>query len=250
MVEKFDTNFLTVEQVSNFMRLSKEQSVSLLLNLTYAGFIIFDYDNMNFIVKNKLIDWVKSSAGKLDYDVINFFSNIKGASNATLSLLNYDLTLRGVNSVHMSDSQQVTIYPNNQELILKKNRDFDFSGVIQAGRFDIMGSNFSFIYDEFKFNMPNVDSLRIYAETGQVDIEHGVEGPESASAVEDFFRHHVRMPTTEDVDDAARFDRCRHQLRGGFDLRSLRFHFVDQHANPIQILLIGFAHACCSPFPS
>lgn len=169
MVEKFDTNFLTVEQVSNFMRLSKEQSVSLLLNLTYAGFIIFDYDNMNFIVKNKLIDWVKSSAGKLDYDVINFFSNIKGASNATLSLLNYDLTLRGVNSVHMSDSQQVTIYPNNQELILKKNRDFDFSGVIQAGRFDIMGSNFSFIYDEFKFNMPNVDSLRIYAETGQVD---------------------------------------------------------------------------------
>ncbi|HRP60707.1 MAG TPA: hypothetical protein PK833_10565, partial [Vicingus sp.] len=57
MVEKFDTNFLTVEQVSNFMRLSKEQSVSLLLNLTYAGFIIFDYDNMNFIVKNKLIDW-------------------------------------------------------------------------------------------------------------------------------------------------------------------------------------------------
>lgn len=169
MVQQYDTNFLTVEQVSNFMRLSKEQSVSLLLNLTYAGFILFDYDNLNFIVKDKLIDWVKSSAGKLDYDVINFYSNIKGAANGTLSLLNYDLRLRGVNSVHMSDSQQVTIYPDNQELILKKNRDFDFSGVVQAGRFDVMGSNFSFKYDEFKLDMPNVDSLRIYAETGQVD---------------------------------------------------------------------------------
>lgn len=169
MVQQYDTNFLTVEQVSNFMRLSKEQSVSLLLNLTYAGFVLFDYDNMNFIVKNKLLDWVKSSAGKLDYDVINFFSNIKGASNGTLSLLNYDLTLRGVNSIHLSDSQQVTIYPDNQTLILKKNRDFDFNGVVQAGRFDIMGSNFSFKYDNFKINMPNVDSLRIYAETGQVD---------------------------------------------------------------------------------
>ena len=169
MVQKFDTTFLTVEQVSNFMHLSKEQSVALLLNLTYAGFIIFDYNNMNFIVKQKLIDWVKSSAGRLDYDVINFFSNIQGAPNGTLSLLNYDLTLRGVNSIHLSDSQQVTIYPTNKELILKKNRDFDFSGVVQAGRFDIMGSNFSFKYDEFKINMPNVDSLRIYAETGKVD---------------------------------------------------------------------------------
>lgn len=169
MVQKFDTNFLTVEQVSNFMHLSKEQSVALLLNLSYAGFILFNYDQMNFIVKDKLINWVKSSAGKLDYDVLGFFSNIQGVANGTLSLLNYDLTLRGVNSIHLSDSQQVTIFPNKKELILKKNRDFDFSGVIQAGRFDIMGSNFSFKYDEFKINMPNVDSLRIYAETGQLD---------------------------------------------------------------------------------
>ncbi len=169
MVQKFDTTFLTVEQLSNFMRLSKDQSISLLLNLTYAGFVLFDYDNLTFVVKQKLLDWVKSSAGKLDYDVISFYSNIKGAPNATLSLLNYDLTLRGVTSVHMSDSQSVTIFPANKELILKKNRDFDFSGVIQAGRFDIMGSNFAFKYDAFKFDMPNVDSLRIYAETGKID---------------------------------------------------------------------------------
>jgi len=169
MVQKFDTTFLTVEQMSNFMRLSKDQCISLLLNLSYAGFVLFDYDNLNFVVKEKLLNWVKSSAGRLDYDVIGFFSNIQGASNGTLSLLNYDLTLRGVNSIHLSDSQQVTIYPDKRELVLKKNRDFDFSGVVQAGRFDIMGSNFSFKYDEFKINMPNVDSLRIYAETGQTD---------------------------------------------------------------------------------
>jgi len=84
-------------------------------------------------------------------------------------LLNYDLELRGVNSVNVSDSQEVMIYPSRREITLKKNRDFDFNGVVQAGRFDIMGSNFSFKYDEFKIDMPNVDSLRIYAETGAID---------------------------------------------------------------------------------
>jgi len=169
MVSKLDTNYLTAQQVAGFMKLSKEQTVTLLLNLSYRGFIIFDYDKMDLVVQDKLINWVKASAGKVDYDVIGFYSKIKGASNGTLSLLNYDLTLRGVTSVHVSDSQQVTIFPSNRELILKKNRDFDFGGVVQAGRFDIMGSNFSFKYDEFKIEMPNVDSLRIYAETGQVD---------------------------------------------------------------------------------
>ena len=71
--------------------------------------------------------------------------------------INYDLKLRGVNSVNVSDSQEVIIYPRGKELTLKKNRDFDFSGVVQAGRFDIMGSNFGFKYDDFMIDMPNVD---------------------------------------------------------------------------------------------
>ncbi|MCB9336063.1 MAG: hypothetical protein H6586_07930 [Flavobacteriales bacterium] len=169
LVTELDTNYLTVPQVANYMRLSKEQTITVLLNLAYAGFLILDYDKMDLIVQDKLINWVKASAGKVDYDVIGFYSKIKGASNGTLSLLNYDLNLRGVYSVHVSDSQEVTIFPKNRELILKKNRDFDFSGVVQAGRFDIMGSDFKFLYDEFKIDMPNVDSLRIYAETGEVD---------------------------------------------------------------------------------
>lgn len=169
MTIKSDTNYLTLKQVANFMRLSYEQATTLLLNLSYAGFIQYNYGTQDLIVLDKCINWVKASAGKVDYDVIGFFSKIKGASNGTLSLINYDLKLRGVNSVHMSDSQEVTIYPDKRELTLKKNRDFDFDGVIQAGRFDIMGSDFSFLYDQFKVEMPNVDSLRIYAETGEVD---------------------------------------------------------------------------------
>lgn len=169
IVDKLDTNFITVDQFAEHTLQSYTQIEGFLLDLSYKGFINYNYDAKNFVVKDKLLNWVDASGGNVDYDVLGFYSKIKGQNNATLSLINYDLKLRGVNSINVSDSQEVIIYPARKEVTLKKNRDFDFSGVIQAGRFDIMGSNFSFKYDEFKIDMPNVDSLRIYAETGEKD---------------------------------------------------------------------------------
>ncbi|PCJ22916.1 MAG: hypothetical protein COA97_12700 [Flavobacteriales bacterium] len=172
LVDKMDTTYLTNQDMAEFTLQSYNQIETMLLNLSNMGFINYNYEGEYFIVKDKLLNWVKASGGNVDYDVIGFYSNIKGYNNATLSLLNYDLKIRGVSSINVSDSQEVIIYPSRKEITLKKNRDFDFSGVVQAGRFDIMGSNFSFKYDEFKIDMPNVDSLRIYAETGAVD-KHG-----------------------------------------------------------------------------
>jgi hypothetical protein len=169
LTDKLDTNYLTMEDLAQVTRFSFTQLESMLLDLSNKGFVLYDYDNKAIIVKDRLIDWVNASGGNIDYDVIGFYSNIKGKSNATLSLLNFDLTIRGVNSINVSDSQEVIIYPARREITLKKNRDFDFAGLIQAGRFDIMGRNFSFKYDDFKIDMPNVDSLRIYAETGSMD---------------------------------------------------------------------------------
>lgn len=167
IVDKLDTNFLTNRDVAAHTLQSIVNIETMLLELSNLGFINYNYDAKTFVVKDKLLNWVKASGGKVDYDVIGFFSQIKSKSNATLSLLNYDLKIRGVSSINVSDSQEVLIYPSRKEIVLKKNRDFDFSGVVQAGRFDIMGTNFSFKYDEFKIDMPNVDSLRIYAETGR-----------------------------------------------------------------------------------
>ncbi len=169
LVDKLDTNYITNEDLAAHTLRSFSQLEGMLLNLSYRGFVNYNYDGKYFIVKDKLVNWVEASGGNIDYDVIGFYSKVQGASNATLSLLNYDLKLRGVSSVNVSDSQEVVIYPSRREIVLKKNRDFDFSGKVEAGRFDIMGSNFSFKYDDFMVDMPNVDSLRIYAETGAVD---------------------------------------------------------------------------------
>ena len=54
-------------------------------------------------VKDKLLNWVKASGGNIDYDVIGFNSSIKSKSNATLSLLNYDLKIRTRNLANQTE---------------------------------------------------------------------------------------------------------------------------------------------------
>jgi hypothetical protein len=108
--------------------------------------------------------------GRADYDVIQFFSNVYGSdNNAELSLLNGDLRMYGVEKIYLSDSQNVVIYPKNQELVIHKNRNFDFAGRIMAGRFEFFGKKFDFDYDKFKVNLENVDSLRLRVTTDEKD---------------------------------------------------------------------------------
>ena len=61
----------------------------------------------------------------------------------------------------MSDSQSVFIYPAEQQVQVKKNRDLSFSGTIEAGKFGIYGKTFEFNYDRFKIGLNNVDSVKI-----------------------------------------------------------------------------------------
>ncbi|MCE9539771.1 MAG: hypothetical protein K8R85_11205, partial [Bacteroidetes bacterium] len=120
-------------------------------------------------MNEKLYEYIAFRSSKLDYDVIQFPSVARGATNASINLLNYDMTIFGVQQIFMSDSQSVTIYPAEQKIILKKNRDFTFGGVVHAGRFDFFGKEFSFDYNKFIIDLKNVDSLRLTVKSREPD---------------------------------------------------------------------------------
>ena len=141
------------------MRISETQAKSLLMTFSEKGFIIYDIDNGIVVLKDRLYNYINAKSGKTDYDVIQFNSVIAAQNNATLNLLNNDLKIRGVALIHLSDSQNVYILPTEQEIILKKNRDFEFDGFIHAGLFDFYGKKFRFNYDKFMISMPMVDSM-------------------------------------------------------------------------------------------
>ena len=155
-----------LDEMVRYMKLSRTSVKTMLLKLSNMGFLIYDLDEDRIIVKDRLYNYINAKNKKTDYDVIRFFSVVVGRStnNAKLNLLNFDLTLNGVERVFLSDSQKVFIYPTGRELTLKKNRDFVFDGKIQAGRFDFFGKECYFNYDRFKIELPIIDSLSFYVE--------------------------------------------------------------------------------------
>ncbi len=157
-VEKGSKTF-TVTDLQNKMKVGKEQVIAFLLDFASKGFLMYDMDDELITIKDRVYHYLNSKNKKTDYDVIQFKSVISARANGTLSLLNFDLKLRGVPIVYLSDSQSVFVIPNEQELTLKKNRDFSFDGQIHAGLFDYFGKNFNFSYDKFKFDMPTIDSM-------------------------------------------------------------------------------------------
>ena len=150
---------ITEDDIISKMKVSRVQVQVLLLNFAEKGFVIYNIDDGIVVLKDRIYNYINSKNGKTDYDVIQFNSVISSQPNGTLNLLNFELRLRGVARVFLSDSQAVYVDPYEQELTLKKNRDFEFDGKIHAGLFDFYGKKFAFSYDKFKFDMPMVDSM-------------------------------------------------------------------------------------------
>lgn len=179
-----DVKEFFIEDIARYMKITSDETRPLMVRLSSLGFLIFDTDNDKIYVKDKLIDYTMARARKIDYDIINFHSE-DTRNNASLNLLNYDLTIRGVNRILMSDSQNVVIYPRPNEVVLKKNRNFNFTGIITAGRFEFFGKEFSFEYDKFKINLTNVDSLRIKVQTNEADANGNYKLVRVKTVIED-----------------------------------------------------------------
>lgn len=146
------------------IKMNREQCIVQLINLTNGGFVTYD-ENAEWIrVTEKTLQYIENSAGKRDYDVLMFASSTGSSQNARLSLIDTTMAIRGVQRIVLSDSQLVSILPTNEEVFLKKNRNFKFGGRVQAGNFEFIGREYFFNYDEFKIDLITVDSCRIFVE--------------------------------------------------------------------------------------
>lgn len=156
-------NFSALE-LSRYHNYSEEQVNTILIDLNNKGFIDYDISTHDIVVRPKLYWYIENNIGKRDYDVIQFSTEVESGPNGQLSLLNYDLMMKGVDNFQLSDSQQVNIMPLNKEVVLKKNRDFIFGGRVNAGNFEFNGPEYFFSYEKFQLDLLQVDSCRIYVE--------------------------------------------------------------------------------------
>jgi hypothetical protein len=171
--KKMRTEVIYTEELAKYLHMSVYEVRQMLITLSNEGYIVYSAVDDKAVIKDKLNYYLLANSGKTDYDIIEFESLIRGKANATVSLLNFDMTVRGVSHVILSDSQNVVIYPKDQEIILQKNRDFTFNGKVKAGRFEFYGKEFKFEYDKFKIDLNNVDSLELTVEEDSIDYQTG-----------------------------------------------------------------------------
>lgn len=172
MVKRGGSKTISFYELSNQLNMDERNLQNLLIRYSNYGLVDFDFKNDEVVVKDRLLEYVMSSAKRRDYDVININSKNAEKENAKLNLLNFDLSIYGVPGVILSDSQKVFVIPSDGEIKMKRNRYFEFKGLVKAGRFDFYGKEFSFDYENFKINLDNVDSLRLKAESPELD-EYG-----------------------------------------------------------------------------
>ncbi|TNF26781.1 MAG: hypothetical protein EP314_05495, partial [Bacteroidetes bacterium] len=207
---------LTVDQIARLFKADISETKVFLINLSNSGFMTYNYDKDRIVLKPRLSHYVLSRSKKTDYDILQFESTIEGMPNAKLNLLNWDMDLNGVGRVFLSDSQQVVVYPYEQELTLKKNRDFLFDGKVIGGRLDFFGQDFYFSFDDFKINLNKIDSLRLKVPDGPPDDsgrqklktvrtvlrdltgELLVDRPDNKSGL----KNHPRYPVFNSLDDS------------------------------------------------
>ncbi len=161
----------TMKELARELRFDERSARIFAMSLAVEGFGTFDMINDAVTFSERVVEYINYYEEQTDYDVIAFVSQIEGAPNAMLSLLDNDLTIQGVRAIALSDSQQVRLFPYEQKIVMHKDLNFDFNGAIVAGRFAFWGHNFSFLYDQFRLNMTDIDSMRFKVESFQAGVD-------------------------------------------------------------------------------
>ena len=162
-----------VGDLATYLRYPTEQVLSLLLRLQAEGYVEYDIETKWVTVLPRYFDVLESSRENIDFDVIKLHTSTSGREpNLRLDLNTNDMLVFGLTTqidgidgaaISLSDRKQVVIVPDNNRIILKKNRNFQFSGGILAGMFEFFTKDCLFNYEDFMIEMNKVDSLRFYA---------------------------------------------------------------------------------------
>ena len=146
-----------IAEYARFIRTDVANVRSQLVTFAHHGFLTYNQEQQIVTLKDKVFHYVGAYVGNNDFDALRIES--VAPVNAILNMNNFDLHVKGVEKIPLSDARNVVIHPNNHEVIMKKNRDMSFHGRIESGLFDFFGKEFHFDYGRFKINLVNTDSM-------------------------------------------------------------------------------------------
>lgn len=188
---KYDEYTMPEGKIASSMSKTIEQAKPMLLQLASLGFISYDTETKIITVNQKLINFAKSKSNKIDFDNLIFLSDMRpkklngysdeqiskepylqkiakeyeeknrirqGMKNfGTLNLGTLELSLDAVDMVTISDNQSTAVFPEKSKVILKENRNFNFSGWVASGKIEVNTMEANYIYSTNKINLFKTD---------------------------------------------------------------------------------------------
>lgn len=169
---KYDEFVLDEAKFGTALGRTFDQSREILVDLNSKGFVSYNNLTKKITVNEKTKVFIDASNKKIDYDYIVFKSDIRqarmpaqytaeeinrntklqqmdsliraknnkrrGIANfGTLDLVTLKLNLNAVERVELSEAQFTFVVPDNEQVTIQKNRDFDFKGWLRSGKFEI-----------------------------------------------------------------------------------------------------------------
>jgi len=146
----------TEGELANALKKTIDQVKPLFVDLAAAGFLIYESKQKKWIVSQKLLAYAAASQGASDFDNLHIESDLRKSKEqayANIQLDQQEMYIREVQQIILSVSQQVKIFPDTTLVTLLQNRDIVFSGLLQAGKCEILSKQAKFEYENFLVNL-------------------------------------------------------------------------------------------------
>jgi hypothetical protein len=168
-----------------------QQAKPELMDMAAAGFLTYSAVKANIIrVENKLMTYALAGSGERDYDYLRLRSDLRPIKSpytqqeiqndrnlqfedeklrtisarrekviafATINLDRKELRVNEVEEITISPVQKTSIFPDSSFIRMEKNRDFNFTGWLVAGKLEVHSDYAKFEYENFKVNIPSSD---------------------------------------------------------------------------------------------
>ncbi|MBI2258426.1 MAG: hypothetical protein HYU67_05960 [Flavobacteriia bacterium] len=184
---KYDEYVLPEGKMATALGLTIEQAKVILLDLATYGFLNYDVENKIISVNQKLLTFARAKSQKIDYDNLKFEADFRpkklsgytdeqikketflqdiqleydkknkyreGLKNfGIFNLGTMEIRMEGIDMITLSDNQRTHVFPTNNNVIIRENRNFDFAGWIISGKLEINTLEANYIYNTHKVNI-------------------------------------------------------------------------------------------------
>lgn len=158
----YNSRYFTTGDLSVFMKRPHHLVVEMLLNVSFLGFVRYNADSDMVEVTQRTYNFLAKHAELQDYDIIAFKSEMQPPRpNGYLNLLSGNLEINGVRKINLSLERNVTAYPANHSILIQRDLNMQFDGMLQTGLVRFTGTGFSLNYNQFQIQISNIEAISI-----------------------------------------------------------------------------------------